>query len=235
MRWRGRLPYKCRCSVGYSRGLLTTGHRSRPTPSHDYVFLAGSAIRAADTGAKSRIRLRFGAGAGAGHRSEFRHLHGGQLRTAAAAALPKARATGGGARAQSKAGFPQFSLSPGNYLGFRDQNHTFSGIAAFGGAGFNLAGGGEPERLRGTRVTLDFFDVLGRKPRWAAHSPRRKCNSGQNRVAILSYGLWQRRFAGNRDALGQTLKLNDELYTVIGVMPADFSSPRAPKSGRRSR
>ena len=63
-----------------------------------------------------------------------------------------------------KAGFPQFSLSPGNYLGYRDQNHTFSGIAAFGGAGFNLAGGGEPERLRGTRVTLDFFDVLGRSP-----------------------------------------------------------------------
>ena len=63
-----------------------------------------------------------------------------------------------------KAGFPQFSLSPGNYLGYRDQNHTFSGIAAFGNQGLNLAGGGEPERLNGSRVTLDFFDVLGRKP-----------------------------------------------------------------------
>ena len=63
-----------------------------------------------------------------------------------------------------KAGFPQFSLSPGNYLGFRDQNHSFAGIAAFAGGGFNLAGGGEPERLRGARVTRNFFDVLGRKP-----------------------------------------------------------------------
>jgi putative ABC transport system permease protein len=67
-----------------------------------------------------------------------------------------------------KAGFPEFSLSPGNYLGYRDQNHSFSGIAAFGQLGFNLAGGAEPERLRGTQATPDFFDVLGRKPSLSA-------------------------------------------------------------------
>src|SRR5580765_5613864 len=58
-----------------------------------------------------------------------------------------------------KAGFPQFSLSPGNYLDYRDHNHTFSGMAAFNGQGANVSGGAEPERLRGARVTLDFFDV----------------------------------------------------------------------------
>src|SRR5690242_5118132 len=63
-----------------------------------------------------------------------------------------------------KAGFPQFSLSPGNYVDFRDHNYTFSGIAAFGSQGLNLSGSAQPERLRGTRVTIDFFDVLGRKP-----------------------------------------------------------------------
>src|ERR1044071_7774202 len=63
-----------------------------------------------------------------------------------------------------KAGFPQFSLSPGNYAGFRDQNHSFSGIAAFGSQGLNLSGGTEPERLRGTRVTQNFFQVLGMTP-----------------------------------------------------------------------
>jgi putative ABC transport system permease protein len=47
-----------------------------------------------------------------------------------------------------KAGFPQFSLSPGNYLDFRDHNRSFSGIAAVGGGGYNLSGGTEPERLR---------------------------------------------------------------------------------------
>src|SRR5450755_3603473 len=63
-----------------------------------------------------------------------------------------------------KGGFPQFSLSPGNYLDYRDHNHTFAGIAATNGQGFNLVGGAEPQRLRGARVTTDFFDVLGRKP-----------------------------------------------------------------------
>ena len=48
---------------------------------------------------------------------------------------------------------------------------------------------------------------------------------GSNHVIILSYGLWQRHFAGRGDALGQTLKLNDELYTVVGVMPSDFDFP----------
>jgi putative ABC transport system permease protein len=124
-----------------------------------------------------------------------------------------------------KAGFPQFSLSPGNYLGYRDQNHSFSGIAAFGGGGFNLAGGGEPERLVGTRVTIDFFDVLGRKPALGRAFAAQETQVGQNRVVILSDKLWQRRFAGSRDVLGQTMKLNDELYTVIGVMPADFQFP----------
>ena len=124
-----------------------------------------------------------------------------------------------------KAGFPQFSLSPGNYLDFHDHNHSFSGMAAFGGQGINLAGGAQPERLRGSRVTVDFFQVLGRSPVLGrAFTPEEEQFHGPH-VAIISYGLWQRRFAGSRDALGQTMKMNEELYTVIGVMPADFQFP----------
>ncbi|HXB69661.1 MAG TPA: ABC transporter permease [Candidatus Acidoferrales bacterium] len=124
-----------------------------------------------------------------------------------------------------KAGFPQFSLSPGNYLDFRDHNHTFSGIAAVAGQGLNLAGGAEPERLRGARVTIDFFDVLGRKPSFGRAFTAPEMQLGSHRVAILSYGLWQRRFAGSPGVLGQSLKMNEELYTVVGVMPADFRFP----------
>jgi putative ABC transport system permease protein len=124
-----------------------------------------------------------------------------------------------------KAGFPEFSVSPGNYVGYRDQNHSFSGIAAFGEAGFNLAGGGEPERLAGTRVTREFFDVLGRKPAMGRNFTAQETKLGSHHVAILSHGLWQRRFAGSREVLGQTVKLNDELYTVIGVMPPAFQLP----------
>jgi putative ABC transport system permease protein len=123
-----------------------------------------------------------------------------------------------------KAGFPQFSLSPGNYVDFRDHNHSFSGIAAFGSQGLNLSGGAEPERLRGARVTIEFFEVLGRKPELGRTFTVQEMQPGSH-VAILSYGLWQRRFSGMRDVLGQTMKLNDELYTVIGVMPAEFQFP----------
>jgi putative ABC transport system permease protein len=124
-----------------------------------------------------------------------------------------------------KAGFPQFSLSPGNYLDYRDHNHTFSGIAAFGGTGLNLSGGSEPERLRGSRVSNEFFSVLGRAPFLGRTFSPQEGQLGSNHVVILSYGLWQRRFGGSRGVLGQTLKLNDELYTVVGVMPSDFQFP----------
>jgi putative ABC transport system permease protein len=124
-----------------------------------------------------------------------------------------------------KAGFPQFSVSPGNYLDFRDHNHAFSGIAAMGGQGFNLSGGAEPERLQGTRVTLNFFDVLGRKPALGRTFTAEEAQLGSDHVIILSFGFWQRHFGAGGNALGQTLKLNNEVYTVVGVMPADFDFP----------
>jgi putative ABC transport system permease protein len=124
-----------------------------------------------------------------------------------------------------KAGFPQFSLSPGNYLDFRDHNHSFSAITAFSGQGYNMAGGSQPERLRGQRVTIEFFDVLGRKPVLGRTFTAPEMEYGSPHVAILSHGLWLRRFAGNPGVSGQTLKLDAENYTVVGVMPPDFQFP----------
>jgi putative ABC transport system permease protein len=121
-----------------------------------------------------------------------------------------------------KAGFPQFSLSPGNYLDYRDHNHSFSGLAAMAGQGLNLSGGSEPERLRGAKVTVDLFDVVGRAPILGRIFTVQEGQLGSDHVAILSYELWQRRFSGSRGVLGQVIKLNDEQYTVVGVMPADF-------------
>ena len=128
-------------------------------------FLRDLRYALADTGAQSGVRLRFGAGPGARNRSEFSAIFTvvnsvllQPLRFRQPEQLVVVR------ERNLKAGFPQFSLSPGNYLEYRDQNHTFSGIAAFGGAGFNLAGGGEPERLRGTRVTARFLRRAGPQP-----------------------------------------------------------------------
>ncbi len=59
-----------------------------------------------------------------------------------------------------KAGFPQFPLSPGNYLDYRDHNHSFSGFTAIAPLGLNFFGGTEPERLQDARVTVEFFDAV---------------------------------------------------------------------------
>ncbi len=124
-----------------------------------------------------------------------------------------------------KAGFPQFSLSPGNYVDYRDHNHTLSGFAAFSGQGLNLSGGAEPERLRGARVSNNFFDVLAVKPSLGRAFTTQEGELGSHHVVILSHALWQRRFGGSNDVLGRQLKMNEELYTVVGVMPSDFLFP----------
>src|SRR4051794_10156786 len=109
-----------------------------------------------------------------------------------------------------KAGFPQFSLSPGNYNGYRDQNHSFSALAAYSNQGLNLSGGSEPERLRGARVSGELFQVLGSKPALGRDFSAQEMQLGSHRVAILSHALWQRRFGGSSEVLGKTLKLNGE-------------------------
>jgi ABC-type antimicrobial peptide transport system permease subunit len=121
-----------------------------------------------------------------------------------------------------KHGFPAFSLAPGNYLDFRDHNHSFSGIAAGSGLAMNLSGIGEPEGLEGASVTTDFFQVMGTQPMLGRAFTVQEGHPGSENVVVLSYRLWQRRFGGRRDVLGQQVKLNAKLYTVVGVMPRDF-------------
>ncbi len=123
------------------------------------------------------------------------------------------------------AGFPQFSLSPGNYLTYRDENRSFAGIAAFGGGSMNYAGAQEPEKVRATQVTSNFFDVLHVQPVLGRMFTKQENELGSHHVVILSYGFWQRRFGGRREALGESMKLNGEAYAIVGVMPKDFSFP----------
>jgi putative ABC transport system permease protein len=122
-------------------------------------------------------------------------------------------------------GFPTFSLSPGNYVSYRDENRSFSGISAGANDNMNYAGSEQPERLRAFRVTSNFFDVLHAQPMLGRAFTRQESELGSHPVVILSYGLWQRRFGGRRDALGQRMKLNSEMYDVVGVMPKEFNFP----------
>jgi putative ABC transport system permease protein len=122
-------------------------------------------------------------------------------------------------------GLDSWGLSQADFAMFRDQNQVFEKIAAFVSTGFNLTGVGEPERLRGANVTVDFFDVLGVDPIFGRTFTPEEDTPGKNLVCILSYGFWQRRFGGDPKALGTTLILNNVPTDVVGIMPQGFEFP----------
>ena len=121
------------------------------------------------------------------------------------------------------AGFPRDTPSVGNYADWKAQNKVFEDVAAFDQRTFDLTGGGgEPEKILGFGVTSNFFPLLGAEPALGRTPLPEEDRPGAHRVAVLSHGLWQRRFGGERSAVGREVLLNGEPYAVVGVMPADF-------------
>ena len=105
------------------------------------------------------------------------------------------------------------------------RNQVFEQMTAAAGKEFDFAGGNEPERIFGLRVYANFLPLLGSQlARGRAISPEEQ-QPGRQQVAIISDGLWQRRFAKDEAIVGKTLLLDAESYTVIGVLSADFQSP----------
>lgn len=113
-----------------------------------------------------------------------------------------------------------------NYRDWRDQNTTYEHLAGFTSSSFSLTGAGEPERLRGTLATANFFDVMGVRPIAGRVFTEANEAAGRDAVVVLSYGLWQRRFGGAAEAIGRTLTLNGQPHEIIGVMPAALRLPR---------
>lgn len=121
-----------------------------------------------------------------------------------------------------------------NLRDFRELTRSFTGLtgyyAFFDEDSYTLTGAGEPERLTGVGVAGNFLDVLGVQPILG-----RNFNEAESRwqgpgAMILTYGYWQRRFAGNRNVVGRVLTLNGTPRTVVGVLPPsfDFSSMFSP-------
>ena len=110
-----------------------------------------------------------------------------------------------------------------NYQDLRDKNDTFAGMAAFTGTGVNLSGAGNPEQLNATLVSNNYFQVLGvRAAAGNTFDPEQAKKQGGYPMVMLSYGLWQRRFGGDRGVVGKTITLNQQPFTVIGVTPKSF-------------
>ena len=110
------------------------------------------------------------------------------------------------------------STSPPDFLDYRAQQHSFEEFAAMRFNSFNLTGGKEPERVVAADVTANFFQALGVKPiQGRAFLPDEE-QPGQGNVAIISAGLWQRRFGDDPAVIGQTIQIDGRNHTIIGVV-----------------
>ena len=125
----------------------------------------------------------------------------------------------------AKHGYPRDTPTTANFVDWRDQNQVFEGMAAMTDASFNLTGTGDPERLQGNRVSAALFPLLGVEPQMGRVFTAAEDQPGAQRVVILSYALWQRRFGGDPSIVGKALTLNGRSYTVVGVMPMRFHYP----------
>jgi predicted permease len=121
-------------------------------------------------------------------------------------------------------GESKFPLSPIAFLNLKRNNSVFTDIAALSNKGWaaNLTGSGEAERLQGFQVSANLFSLLGVAPRHGRAFIEDEDRPGGNHVVVLSNELWQRRFGGDPQLFGQTITLNGDSYTVLGVMPEDF-------------
>jgi putative ABC transport system permease protein len=119
------------------------------------------------------------------------------------------------------------SVRSQDYLDWAAQQHVFESIAAFNGPGEYVVQrpDAEMEVVKGYGVTASFFDVLRARPVFGATFTSRNEAAGGDRVVVVSHGLWQRHFSRDPSAVGRTITLNDESYTVAGVMPAGFVYP----------
>lgn len=115
-------------------------------------------------------------------------------------------------------------VSRANHSNWKSRNQVFGDItAAVDRARVNLTGAGEPEELFAGEVTANFFQMIGVQPVLGRSFSPQEDQRGHDRVAILSHGLWRRRFASDTSVIGRSIVLNGESHQVIGILPRDFS------------
>ena len=111
------------------------------------------------------------------------------------------------------------------YLDYAEQTQVFDSVAAYTDHSFNLSVGSEPERIRGTIISTNLFSMLETQPALGRlYSAEEELEGG---AVVLSDAFWQRRFGGDRSVINQSIVLDGQSYTVIGVMPPGFQFPHA--------
>jgi predicted permease len=127
---------------------------------------------------------------------------------------------------QSYRGYPRLELSPANYRDWIHMSTTLASAGASRGVSVNLVGGGTPEHVEGAAVTADLLQTLGVHAAIGRLFTAEEDAASASRTVILSTPLWRTHFGGDPSILGHTIRLDDTPYTIIGVMPPDFTFPR---------
>jgi putative ABC transport system permease protein len=119
----------------------------------------------------------------------------------------------------------EVGVSASEYIDYRERNHSFSQVAAYETAGFNLTGEGRPLRVNAAAISASAFPLLGVSPELGHVFTDEDDRYGSPHVVLLSDSLWQNEYGGDRNIVGKFVKLDEHSYMVIGVMPPSFRFP----------
>src|SRR6266446_4243518 len=122
------------------------------------------------------------------------------------------------------------TVAPANFVDWRSKSRSFSQMATLNpNSSFILDGRGEATRFSGAAVSSNFFSVLGTRFPLGRNFFPEEDQPGHNDVAILSERVWRERFGADRKIVGRAVTLNDNSYTVVGVLPTDFRFASRPE------
>ncbi len=124
-------------------------------------------------------------------------------------------------------GIRRQSLPIQDYLDYRAQQRTFTRLGAYTSGSVTVSGDGPAARIGVVWVSAEVFPILGVRPLLGRAVGAEEASPGGSRVAVLSYGMWQDRYGGRRDAVGTPIRLDGATYTIVGVMPRGFRFPES--------
>ena len=122
-------------------------------------------------------------------------------------------------------GMKKFSVSAANFLDWQKQSAAFEKMALYSGTRFDVTGSGKPEAVTASSVSPEFFPVLGAEPLHGRTFLSGESGPGHDRVVVLSYKFWQTHYGADAGAVGRTIRLDSEPYTIVGVMGPAMTKP----------
>jgi predicted permease len=120
----------------------------------------------------------------------------------------------------------QVPMAPANYFVYREESQTFQDIGMYTNDSVSITGLAEPEQVEGIDVTEGTLPILGAQPILGRSFTAKDCQAGSPRTAMLTYGYWQRKFAGDRAVIGRSVRMDGNLTEIIGVLPKGFNLGR---------